>query len=224
MSDLQSKQEAWANFKEKSDKFYQDGLEKGIGWITDVFVPFFSPSLSGENQLMQFQASSAPPGSDLLTINMHRSAKELAAGLNFLNTQVYDTPRNLGDPQNPDHTGQLRPEYGFAAGAQSREWPWSEKLTDESYHDQILAPLVSVMIADLKIILENDAINASPELLDELYSAGGLDPFNVQQPPDNIADLTEDLLDASANYLDLFPNFSYSLKKDIPGLPASSAR
>ena len=85
MSDThQPKNNAWIEFKEKSDAFYDEILQQKDNFLGDNFFPFF-----GVDDFGLAKPLPIPPGANAAEALYYTEAAALAQQLNFLNTNLF---------------------------------------------------------------------------------------------------------------------------------------
>ena len=193
---IAEKTAAFDAFLAKLGKLWNDGLENF--WGTKFF---------------DVAANPIPSDATAIQVQAHGDAKTLAVQLNSLVAQ-FEMERHIGP--NGDDFGFLQCNFaGFFAGCSaSTRWPSSAtQLGSDLFHDNVLAPFMVEFAEDLKVLTENSMLS-NIALLEE--TMGDYDWFGLTTPSDNIAELIENTMLAAAEYLQLFPQFSFSVKKNIP--------
>ena len=179
---------------------YDEGLQQYWNWLGDSFYPIFGITDFG---LAKVDDLGSNPSTK--EVQYYLAAQDLAAKLNFLNTQIFDLER-------PGDTSLA-----------SADWPEdvpSDVITTwHDYFNDVVVPVYLQIIENLKVIQENILISA-PDGFNDSFGSG---PFAFgQSPPNNLPDLIDAVIDSAPDFLLLFPDYSVSLKKDVAPLPDTS--
>ena len=83
------------------------------------------------------------------------ATNDLAFKINFLRKQVFEKPRIIEDQLLSDEVYTLVGSGGLGS---DESWPREQDLNSESFHDDVLAPLVKNLIEDIKVIQENPIV------------------------------------------------------------------
>jgi hypothetical protein len=198
MADIGHKNTKWEAFRTASNKLWHGADD--LDGISDFWgISWFA-----------FEADPLPPGATPAQINAHNSATSLATQLNSL-VDRYEQERHLGTGQD---FGTLKEKAGDDA------WPSDIQLLTLAFHNDTLAPFMALFTEDLKAITENPLIT-DPDLQEA--TMGDYDWFGLTTPSPDLPVLLDAAMLAAAEYLKEFPQFSFSLKKNIPPAAPTAA-
>ena len=206
---LVDKNKKWKDLREKlvgSDGLYEEVLQKYSGWLNS-FYEFF-----GVDDFGQAKVDPPPQNPTSEEIKQWTATNDLAFKINFLREQVFEKPRIIEDQLLSDEVYTL---VGGGGLGSDEPWPREQDLNSESFHNDVLAPLVKNLIEDIKVIQENPIV-ASGET--KYFSFGTATPLANPE-------LFDESLDLAGEYLQEFPGLSgYTLKKEIAPLPETSGK
>ena len=152
------------------------------------------------------EADTAPTDATSKQIQYYDAAAELVVRLQFLQKEFEKIRSGPGDASDWDRT----------LVDDDDTWPGPEGdfYTYDFYESEVVPTFVSI-VEDIKVIQENLTISA-PDAFNVFAPWSDNNPFKFgKSPPEDLPVLIDAVLDAAQDFIQYFPKFSVSLKKDI---------
>ena len=118
-------------------------------------------------------------------------------------------------PENMDYVGGCE-DYEVYPGSIWTADNASQILSDEAWHSEVGATLVSTVMENAKVLLESPLLTISPDQAATYLNTSGFSDTNIIL---NLSDGLPKVIDAAAAYLLLIEGFGFTAKTDIPSAP-----